>query len=286
MAKDDKEKKEEKQEKTEGKKGGGSQGLLEPIFDQVVTEYTRPTLRKIPIPILISLKKIGLAKILPLIGVALSTLVRQKKSWWSDRVGDTISEATAELRRLINEAAGEEGAVAPTGEPTKVAEKVKKSLISILLNPELEDELATLLQSLSELFKDKDGKDISDKERGKILALLGQLSPTELLGFLKAQKANRDILLNLFIKKVEEKSLTEAIKELKENLQKFKAEMKVVREELLKPAWSKIEPKLEKVGKKLKELDGKCAPGGKVHKKTTAFRSWAERLRDEEKAKH
>lgn len=283
-------KKEVPQEKTGEKKGNDLQNLLEPILDQIITEYTRPALKKIPAPVLVSLKKVGLTKVLPLIGVTLSALIRQRKYWWSDRVGDTISEATAELRRVINEATGEEGAeVTSARETAKMTiEKIKKNLVNTLLNPEIADEFAELLRSLSEIFKDKDGKDIPDKEKGQIVALLEQLSPIELLGFLKAKKSDREILLNLFIKKVkvEEKSLEQAIHELKESLREFKEKAKVVQEELFKPAWVKIKPGFEKVGEKLKKFDAKFAPDTEIRKKTEGFRSWAKKLKDEERAKH
>lgn len=265
-------------EKSEVKKGESS--LFEPIIDQLTTEYMRPALRQIPASVLIPLKKIGLTKALPIIGVALSALVRQGNYRWSDRLGDTISEGTAELRRIINEAAGEEGKSVSPEERVKVTEKIKR-VISTLLSPELSDEFKELLQSLSKIFKDKDGK-----EKGQILALLEQLSPIELLGFLKAEKTDREILLSLFIKKVEEKSLEQSIKELKESLREFKARMEIIQEELFKPACSKIKPGFKKTAEKLKELDAKCAPDTTVGQKTIGFRSWAKRLRDNEKKKH
>lgn len=237
-------------EKSEVKKGESS--LLEPIIDQFTTEYMRPILRQIPTSVLIPLKKIGLTKILPIMGVALSALVRQGNYRWSDRLGDTISEGTAELRRIINEAAGEDGKPVSPEERVKVTEKIKR-VISTLLSPELSDEFKELLQSLYELFKDK-----PDKEKEQILVLLEQLSPIELLGFLEAEKADREILLSLFIKKVEEKSLGQSILELREGLREFKEKAKVIQDELLGPAWTKVNgPTIVQAFKSWREEDKK-----------------------------
>lgn len=261
-------------EKPEVKKGEGSIG--ESIIDQLTTEYMRPILRQIPSSVLIPLKKIGLTKVLPVMGVALSTLVRQGNYRWSDRFGDTISEATAELRRIINEAAGEEGRPVSPEERVKTTERIRK-VLNTLLNPELSNEFSELLQSLSELFKDREGEDIPGKEKEQIFALLEQLSPIELLGFLKAEEANREILLNLFIKKVkvEEKSLEQSIQELKESLREFKEKAKVVQDELLGPAWAKI-----KGPNMLEALKNWCEEDKKKPSLADAFRAGRDKRRN------
>lgn len=53
-----------------------------------------------------------------------------------------------------------------------------------------------------------------------------------------------------------------------------------------KKSWEALKKiPVKEVGKKLKEIDNKCAPRTNPAQKTTEFRSWAKRLRDEERGR-
>ncbi|MBI2459099.1 MAG: hypothetical protein HYV53_00930 [Parcubacteria group bacterium] len=86
--------------------------------------------------------------------------------------------------------------------------------------------------------------------------------------------------------KAEKKTVQQSVDELRKSLRRFKANMEVINDELLKPVEEKIESELEKVGDKLKKLDDKFAPGTEIHRKTTEFKLWAKKLQDKELAKY
>jgi hypothetical protein len=102
-------------------------------------------------------------------------------------------------------------------------------------------------------------------------------------------------LLNIFFTKTKEKTLKESIDELKANIQKTKAEWKIINDELLKPAWATIKPKIEKAGSELKKFDNQfvtatpatpttpATPGTTLGNWAVDFRQQAETFRDRQR---
>lgn len=274
-----------KPETKTGEKTGFFRKFLEPFFSQVTDEYTRPVLKIIPQPILLGLKSMGVRRMLPIISVGLSGLLQQKETWWGKRIGDIISEGSAELGRLMDEA-GEGDTAAP--ESAKGSEKTKGGALNVLLSSELADDFLDLLKALTSMLYDDTGKEkISEKEKNDLFAMLNNMGPKELYNFLSLEEDGRQALLKIFFTKAKEKSLEESIKELKANIQKTKVEWKVINDELLKPAWDTVKPKIKKVGSDLKKLDEEnFGPNSEICERTTGLRSWSKKLRDAELAKH
>jgi len=279
--------KEEKQGKLDKKEGGEGKlkdNFLSALFDQAITEWTRPMVEKIPLPILQTMKKVGMDKILPVLGVAFSTALSSSKIAFGDSLGDFVSELTAETRRIMNQkVSGEE-----TSEPTKSrsAKKTQAGILNQILPGLDANEITDIFTTFAQLFSDATGKDKPEKEVKQILALIEQMDSKELYVFLKLDKTQRDFYLKIFVKRTEEKSLAESVKELKKDLRKFKAEIKMVREELLTPAWRKIEPGLNKVVetvKKVKALDDACADGTTAKQRSTSFRERAKQFNENSK---
>lgn len=210
------------------------------IVGQVITEFTKPAVDKIPASVLRILKSVGLDKALPIISVALSTIFSKEKYAWGDKFGDFTAEATAELRRAINEKIGDGEGETPADKKTTAAEGVK-SLNRILLNPRLAKETAILLTALAELFKDKDGNDRTEKEKKQIFALLNQMGGKELYVFLSSDKEVRECYLDAFVKKATEKSFEEALKDFKTDLKKLVEKAKIVYAEIIVPSLDKLD---------------------------------------------
>ena len=261
----DKTDKEEKKKNSMGKNAGGA------IIGQVITEFTKPAVDKIPTSILRILKSVGLDKALPIISIALSTVFSKDKYPWGDKFGDFIAEATAELRRAINEKVGGGEEDTPVDKGKVTTERIK-NLNCILLNPRLAKEATALLTTFAELFKDNAGKDRAEKEKKQILALLNQMNGKELYVFLASEKNVRDQYLDAFIKKVTEKSFEEALKDFKDELRKLVEKTKIVYHEIFIPGWNMVKPTLDKV-------DGHFAATEPIGKAIVSLRQRAEDFR-------
>ncbi len=250
--------------------------VLNAIVNQAINEFMRPLVEKVPVGALQIMKKVGFDKILPIISIAFTSLFPKEKYSWGEALNDFSTEITAELRRIINEKVGEEsGDVITHGEP-----KIKKGargLNRIFLSPELSDEISDLLTAFADLFKTSEGKEKPKKEQKDIIALLADMDPENLYVFLKQDRTTREMYLGLFIKKTEEKSLEDSIKDLKAELVKLREGGKVAYHELVIPAVDKITPAL-------KWLDNACGPGTKIEIITTAFEQKAKKFRDTQKA--
>lgn len=265
----------DKTDKEEKRKNSTVKSVGEAIFGQAITEFTKPTVDKIPTSILKILKSVGIDKALPIISIALSTVFSKDKYPWGDKFGDFIAEATAELRRAMNEkvGGGEEDAPADKG---KVTTERVKNLNCVLLNPRLVKEVTALLTTFAELFKDNAGKDRTEKEKKQILALLNQMNGKELYVFLAGEKEVRDRYLDAFVKKATEKSFEEALKDFKDELRKLAERAKIVCHEILIPGWNMVKPALDKV-------DGHFAATEPIGGAIVSFRQRAEAFRAEQK---
>jgi hypothetical protein len=140
--------------------------LKDAVIEQAINEFTRPLVKRINPATLQLLHKMGVDKILPVIGVGFSTALREK---FGSKTADVISELTAELRRAIGETAAGE-IVAPE---TKLEKgKVSDTVLSIIFNPEIAEETTKLIEAWSDLFK-KEGQERPKKEQQQILSLIG-----------------------------------------------------------------------------------------------------------------
>jgi len=222
-----------KESASKGSKGF-LQSFMEPFFDQLTTEYTRPILKNIPPSVLLALKKIGVTKVLPVFSVVLSGLLQQKKTWWGERIGDVIAESTAELRRLIDEVG--DGETTAT-EGAKVSGRAKGSVLDTLLNPELADEFNKLLSALATTVQAQG----SEKNKNELFASLNSMGPEAVYNFLSLEDCERQSLLNIFFAKTEKKTLEQSIAEFKAEIQEAKATFDVVKVEVLLPAWKGFE---------------------------------------------
>lgn len=277
MAKDDK-----KTEKTEHeKKDDTKKGFLGALLDQAITEWTRPLVEKIPLPILQIMKKAGMDKILPVLSIAIGTALSKSGFAFGDGLGDFVAEFTAEIRRVMNEKVSEEGIT----EPTK-GERGKAGILNQILLGLDASEITEIFSAFAELFKNDEGQARPEKEVKQILALLEQMDGKELYVFLKLEKAHRDTYLKIFIKKAEIKPLAESIKDFKTEIQKTRAELKIIKDEILVPVWAMVKPGVVKAGDKLKEIDAKFAPDTEIGRMAIGLRSWTERLKNEELARH
>lgn len=247
------------------------------IVNQAINEFMRPLVEKVPIPALRIMKKVGFDKILPIISVVFTALFPREKYSWGESLNDFTTEITAELRRIINEKVGEEEGGEYTTVESKKTPNNLKALNRIFLTPQLVGEINNLLTAFSELFEDSAGKKKSAKEIKKIMAMLADMGPENLYVFLKQDKPTREMYLGLFVKKVEEKSLEESIKDLKTELAKLREGGGVACQELVKPVFDKITPAL-------KWLGDACKPGTEIEIKTTAFEKRAKKFRDTQKA--
>lgn len=251
--------------------------VISAIVNQAINEFMRPLVEKVPVEALRIMKKVGFDKMLPIISIVFTSLFPKEKYSWGEALNDFSTEVTAELRRIINEKVGEEeGGEYTTVESKKTPDSLK-AFNRIFLTPQLADEINNLLSAFSELFKDSTGKEKSAKEIKKIMALLANMDPENLYVFLKQDRTTREMYLGLFIKKVEEKSLEELIKDLKTELVELREGGRVAYQELVVPAIDKIAPTL-------KWLDDACGPGTEIEIKTTAFEQRAKKFRDTQKA--
>ena len=268
----------EKKDKTEKadkpEKTGGN--LKDAIIEQAINEFTRPLVKRINPATLQLLHKVGIDKILPVIGVGFSTALREK---FGSKTADVISELTAELRRAIGEAA-EGGVTAPETKPEKG--KVSDTVLSVIFNPEIAKETKKLVEAWADLFK-KDGQERPKKEQQQIIALIGRMGPQELYIFLTQKKTLRDQALDAFIKKTTEKPFEEAVKEFKEDVKKIVANAKTIYQEILAPIGQKIKPHLENAGRRLEaaynQINNDCAEDGTVGQQVIAIRQRARTLR-------
>ncbi len=259
----------------EEKKAKGN--LKDAIIEQAINEFTRPLVKKINPATLQLLHKIGIDKILPVIGVGFSTALREK---FGSKTADVISELTAELRRAIGETA--EGEIAtPETKPEKG--KISDMVLSVIFNPEIAEETKKLIESWTNLFK-KDGKERPKKEQQQILSLIGKMGPQELYIFLTQEMAVRHQALDAFIKKTAEKPFEEAVKEFKEDVKKLVANAKIIHQEIFVPIGAKIKPHIERVAKGLEagyeSINRDCAEDGPVGQQIIALRQWSENFRN------
>ncbi|MFA5230678.1 MAG: hypothetical protein WC422_04965 [Candidatus Paceibacterota bacterium] len=217
----------------------------EAVVGQLITEYTRPIVEKIPMSALQMLKSVGAEKVLPVVAVILSTFFSKEKfPMFGDKFGDFIAEFTAELRRAINDKAGDGEEISTADKKEKsISESGVKNFNRVLLNEKLLDEgkLVNLLAAFAELFKDAAGADRTEKEKKQILALLNQMEAKDLIVFLSAAPEVRELYLGAFVKKAKEKSFTEALAEFKKDLKEFKQKAAVVKDEIIDPIFKKLD---------------------------------------------
>lgn len=228
----DKKDKTEKADKPE--KTGGN--LMDAVIEQSINEFTRPLVKKISPATLQMLKKMGADKILPVLSVGFQTFFKDK---FGGKTSDVIAEVSAELRRAILEDSGE----TTTGDAKVTASRdgVEKKVFSTIFNPEISKKTASLVNTWVGLFKNDSGEERPEKEKKQIFSLIDKMGPQEFYVFLTQRKADRDQILNSFIKKTTEKSFEEAVEEFKKDVKKLVAKAKVVKDEVVAPVFQKVD---------------------------------------------
>lgn len=214
--------------------------ILNAIVNQAINEFMRPAVEKIPPAALQIMKKVGFDKILPVVSILFTSLFPKEKYSWGEALNDFTTEITAELRRIINEKVGEASEEDATAGSQKSADGYQ-TLSKLLLNPQVFDEIDELLASISALFLGPNGKPRPEKEIKQIMAIFASLEPENLYVFLRLQQLEQQQYLNLYLKKTEEKSLEEAIKDFKKDVAKLKEGGHIVYLELLSPVLKKID---------------------------------------------
>lgn len=240
--------KEEKKATTE-KRASFGKDFFDAVLGQIITTYVRPAVTQIPLPVLQVMKRVGLDKALPVISVALSTVFSKEKYKWGDKFGDFVAEASAETVRAINEKV--DGKATDTVKAESRADS--DALNQVLFGQDL-DEVPNLIAAFTELFQDAAGNEKSEKEKKQVNSLIAGMDARDLYVFLKLPKADREKYMAVFIKKTKEKTTAQAIQEFKESIQASLAGVKMVHEELFKPVWDIVQPRITQAGSKTVEL--------------------------------
>lgn len=212
------------EEKNQGRKVG------EAVLNQVINDFVRPMVKgivdQLPEGMAHFLRKMKMHHLGKLGSVIFSSILSEKIPY-GDSIKELVSEVASEFSATLEERAKGGGATKPAG---------ASSLYRIFLDPQLIDEKIELLTAYSELVTGKAGK-----EQKAIESFLETMDPAEIYIFLMQEKSYRDDYIKAFVKKAEEKSLEEAIKDFEKEAAKLKEGGRIVYSELLSPVLKKID---------------------------------------------
>lgn len=250
------------EEKNQGRKVG------EAVLNQVINDFVRPMVKgivdQLPEGMAHFLRKMKMHHLGKLGSVIFSSVLSEKIPY-GDSIKELVSEVASEFSATLEERAKGGGATKPAG---------ASSLYRIFLDPQLIDEKIELLTAYSELVTGKTGK-----EQKAIESFLETMDPAEIYIFLMQEKPYRDDYIKAFVKKAEEKSLEEAIKDFKKDIIKLKESGRTVYAELLKPTLKKVDSLLGPCGL----VDENLA---RLNERALTFRERAEAFRERHRRKN
>jgi hypothetical protein len=235
--------------------------------EQATNEYTRPIIQKIfSEPVLSFLRSIGADKILPIIGMALGSIITKERfPKWGDMIRDVTSEGTAELRRLIKEEPDATGKDKATD-----SKKISHDLFwSLFLQPELQDEFNSQITALIDIMESRTDKN----EKDALLVFLNQIygmGPEKMIEFLSKDKNDRDKIITTYFlhfykkKETSEDKINKTIK----NLTESKEELRLMWNQVIMPFF--LAPAKNGIAKTYKKFDDVCSSSTEVRETVEA----------------